>query len=131
MLGFSNLCEVGLVPGSVTVYGETIAIVYAYGLSVSNETWRLRQQNRAITTAPTSTIRPPITGPIIMAILDFCAEPAEAAVVVWDGAAVWDEAVEVVLVLVLELKVELVVLLQWVYILLFVAASSLTPVFMV
>lgn len=90
-------------------------------------------QHRAITTAATSTIRPPITGPIIMAILDFCAELAEAAVVVWDGAAevVLVLVLVLVLELVLELKVELVVLLQLVYMLLFVAASSLTAVFMV
>jgi hypothetical protein len=60
-----------------------------------------------------------------MAILDFCGEFAEAAVVVWDGAT------EAVLILILELKVVLVVLLQWVYMLLFVAASSLTAVFIV
>jgi hypothetical protein len=60
-----------------------------------------------------------------MTILDFCVEFAEAAVVVWDGAA------EAVLILVLELKVELVVVLQWVYMLLFVAASSLTAVLIV
>lgn len=64
-----------------------------------------------------------------MAILDFGAELAEAAVVVWDGAA--EVVLVLVLVLVLELKVELVVLLQLVYMLLFVAASSLTAVFMV
>lgn len=127
---YSNPYEVGLASESVTVYGETTAMACAYGLSVSNETRtglcrRLRKRDRAITTAATSTIRPPITGPTIMAILDFCAEFAEAAVVVWDGAA------EAVLILALELKVELVVLLQWVYMLLFVAASSLTPVLIV
>lgn len=128
----SNPYEVGLVSESVTVYGETTSMACAYGLSVSvsNETRmslcrRLRRRDRAITTAATSTIRPPITGPIIMAILDFCVEFAEAAVVVWDGAA------EAVLILVLELKVELVVVLQWVYMLLFVAASSLTAVLIV
>jgi cyanophycinase-like exopeptidase len=64
-----------------------------------------------------------------MAMLDFCVEPTEAVVVV-DGAAevVWDGAAGVVLVRMLELEVELVVLLQEVYMLLFVAASSLTPV---
>lgn len=128
----SNPYEVGLVSESVTVYGETTSMACAYGLSVSvsKETRtslcrRLRKRDRAITTAATSTIRPPITGPIIMAILDFCVEFAEAAVVVWDGAA------EAVLILVLELKVELVVVLQWVYMLLFVAASSLTAVLIV
>lgn len=119
-------------PESVTVYGETTAMACAYGLSVSvsNETRtslcrRLRKQDRAITTAATSTIRPPITGPIIKAIFIFCVEFAEAAVVVWDGAA------EAVLIPVLELRVELVVELQWVYMLLFVAASSLTAVLIV
>lgn len=128
----SNPYEVGLVSESVTVYGETTAMACAYGLSVSvsNETRtslcrRLRKQDRAITTAATSTIRPPITGPIIKAIFNFCVEFAEAAVVVWDGAA------EAVLIPVLELRVELVVELQWVYMLLFVAASSLTAVLIV
>lgn len=128
----SNPYEVGLVSESVTVYGETTAMACAYGLSVSvsNETRtslcrRLRKQDRAITTAATSTIRPPITGPIIKAIFIFCVEFAEAAVVVWDGAA------EAVLIPVLELRVELVVELQWVYMLLFVAASSLTAVLIV
>jgi hypothetical protein len=60
-------------------------------------------------------------------ILELCAEPTDAAVVVWDGAAL----VLVLWPLELELEVVLVVLLQWVYMLLFVAASSLTPVFMV
>lgn len=60
-----------------------------------------------------------------MATLDLCAEPGEAAAVVWDGVA------EVVIVLALGLKVVLVVLLQWVYMLLFVSASSFEAVLMV
>jgi len=67
----------------------------------------------------------PTTAPTVVGILELWAEPTDAAVVVWDGATL-------VLVLgLLELEVVLVVLLQWVYMLLFVAASSSTPVSMV
>jgi hypothetical protein len=115
-----------------TIYGETTSISGACWLSTSNELLasprsRLRQQNPAAAAAATSTAALPITAPTTVGTLTLCAEP-DAAVVVWDGA-------EMVLgLLVLELGfvlVVLVVLLQWVYMLLFVAASSFKAASMV
>lgn len=87
--------------------------------------WCPRQRNLAIAAATTSATTLPTTAPTIMGVLELCVEPADAGVVVCDGVEV------VALVVPLELEVVLVVLLQWVYMLLFVAASSLTPVFIV
>jgi hypothetical protein len=90
--------------------------------------WCPRRRNLAIAAATTSATTLPTTAPTIMGVLELCVEPADAGVVVCDGTEV------VALVVPLELEVVLVVLvvlLQWVYMLLFVAASSLTPVLMV
>ena len=101
--------------------------------------WRLGQRNLATAAATTSATALPTTAPTIVGILELCAEPTDAAVVVWDGevvvwdgvVVVWDGATLVLVLWPLKLEVVLVVLLQWVYMLLFVAASSSTPVSMV